>query len=193
MGRQRTLPGRLWAGYWPYIALSGALFAVGIVVGFLLVDMVSFSLLFGGQNLGDAFPEPTVELLAINNAIVIILLVLSSVTLGLVTVAILVYNGIIVGYVATLVARDVGIEVVVLGLAPHGLIEIPAFLLASAVALRFSHQVIGTVLGRRETVMTGRELRDAVAMVVFALVLIPIAAYIEAEITTMLLDGRLTR
>ncbi|MFB6179063.1 MAG: stage II sporulation protein M [Halorientalis sp.] len=186
----RSLPSRLWAAYWQYVLLSGTLFALGIVVGALLVDVISLRVLFGGRDLGSAFSKPTVGLLAANNSIVILLLVASSLSLGLLTIGILVYNGVIVGYVATLVARKSGFEIVLLGLVPHGVVEIPAFLCASAVAFRFSHQVIGAALGRREDVMTRRELRDAVAMVVLALVLIPIAAYIEAEITTKLLAGR---
>ncbi|MFD1586640.1 stage II sporulation protein M [Halorientalis brevis] len=188
----RWLPVRLWADYWRYVALSGALFAVGIVVGALLVDLVSLSVLFGGRELEGAFPEPTVGLLVVNNAIVILLLVASSLTLGLVTAAVLLYNGVIVGYVATEVAREGGLAVVLVGLLPHGVLEIPAFLFASAVAFRFTHQVLGAALGRREDVMTQRELREAAVMVVVALVLIPIAAFVEAEITTALLDGMRT-
>ena len=190
-GGWRRLPGRLWADYWRYVGLAGVLFAVGIVAGALLVDVVDLALLFGGQDLGSAFPEPTVGLLVVNNTIVIVLLVVSSLSLGLVTVAILVYNGVIVGYVATLVAREGGLDVVVLGLAPHGILEIPAFLFASAVAFRFTHQVLGAALGRREDVMTSREFREAVVMVGLALALIPVAAYVEAEITTALLEGHM--
>lgn len=187
--QSRRLPVRLWADYWRYVVLSGALFAVGIVVGALLVDLVSLSVLFGGRELDGAFPEPTIGLLVVNNAVVILLLVASSLTLGLVTIGILVYNGVIVGYIATLVAREGGLDVVLVGLLPHGVVEIPAFLFASAVAFRFTHQVLGAALGRRDDVMTRRELREAVVMVLLALVLIPIAAYIEAEITVTLLEG----
>jgi len=190
-GRQRPLPGRLWADYWRYVVLSGAVFALGIVAGALLVDVIGLRALFGGRDLGGAFPEPTVGLLVVNNGIVILILVLSSLTLGLLTVGVLVYNGVIVGYVATLVAREGGLDVVVIGLAPHGVIEIPAFFFASAVAFRFTHQVLGAALGRREDVMTSRELREAVVMVVLALALIPVAAYVEAEITTALLEARM--
>lgn len=187
--QRRPLPRRLWADYWRYVLLSGALFTLGIVVGALVVDVVSLSALFGGRTLGETFPKPTVELLVVNNTVVLLLLVASGLTLGLGTVAILVYNGVIVGFVATLVARRSGLEIIVVGLVPHGILEIPAFLFASAVAFRFSHQVLGAALGRREDVMTSRELREAAVVVGLALVLVPIAAYVEAEITTTLLEN----
>jgi len=184
----RTLPKRLWADYWRYVLLSAVLFGLGIVIGALIVDVVSLSALFGGRTIGEAFPEPSIGLLVVNNTVVLLLLVASSLTLGLGTAVILVYNGVIVGFVATLVAREGGLEIVVIGLVPHGIVEIPAFFLASAVAFRFSHQVIGAAIGGREDVMTSRELREAIVVVALALVLIPIAAYIEAEVTTALLE-----
>lgn len=181
---EASLPGRLVAVYWPYVALSGALFALGVVAGALAVDLVTLRTLFGGQPVARAFPDPTVGLLVANNGIVLLLLVASGLTLGLGTVLILVYNGV----VATLVAREAGLAVILVGLLPHGVVEIPAFLLASAVAFRFTHQVLGAARGRRTEVMTDRELRDAIVVAVVALVLVPVAAYIEAEITTSLLE-----
>lgn len=178
----------LWAHYRWYVLVSGLLFGVGIVIGTLLVGQLSLQTLFGGQTPENAFPKPTVGLLIRNNAIVVGLLVASVLTLGLAAVAILVYNGVIVGYVGRLVADRAGIEVVVLGFLPHGVVEIPAFLLASGVALRASHQLVAAVLGDRESVPTATLLRDSGIVVVVALVLIVVAAVIEAEITLRLVE-----
>jgi stage II sporulation protein M len=98
-----------------------------------------------------------------------------------------VYNGLVVGYVVAVVAAEVGPLTIAVGLLPHGVLEIPALLGAAAVAFRFSHQVLGAALGRRGSVMTRRELRDAVLVFAVALFLIPIAAFVEANVTTELL------
>ena len=189
-----SLPRRLVRHYWRYVVLSALLFVVGIAVGVVLVDLIPLDTLFGQQGFEGAFPnELTVGVLVANNALVVVLLVASSLTLGLGAIIILVYNGVIVGYVGTIVAQNAGLAVLLVGLTPHGIVEIPAFLFASAVALRFSHQVLGAATGRREDVMTSPELREAIVMSVLALALIPVAAYIEANITTQLLESFTSR
>lgn len=185
----RSVPRRLWAHYWRYVALSAVLFGTGAVVGGLAVDAVDLSLLFGSQDVRGTFPEPTVGLLVANNLVVMVLLLAGGLTLGLGTAAILVYNGFIVGYVVVLVARADGVVVPVVGILPHGVLEVPAILLASAVAFRFSHQVLGAARGRRADVMTRAELREAVLVAAVALALIPVAAYVEATVTTELVAG----
>lgn len=191
-GGWSAVPGRLWGRYWRYVAFSFGLFALGSVAGALVVDQISLGVLLGAGpgpgGLGEALPEPTVGLLVVNNAVVLLILVASGATLGLVTAGVLVFNGFIVGYVVVLVAREAGPVAPVIGILPHGILEIPAILFASAVAFRFSHQVINAARGRRDDVMTDQELRDAIVLVVVALLLIPIAAVIEARITTQLLE-----
>lgn len=189
----RGAPRRLYGSYARYVAVSFVLFALGVVAGTLVVDLVSLSALFPG---GGAFgrggngglPQPTTGLLTVNNTVVIVVLVASGATLGLLTVLVLVYNGVIVGYVSVVAARAGGLAVPVIGILPHGVLEIPAFLFASAVAFRFSHQVLAAAVGQREDVMTRQEARDTALLVVVALVLIPIAAFVEAEITVRLIE-----
>lgn len=185
----RTLPRRLWGRFWPYVAISALLFALGTVAGGLLAGAVDLAALFGSpEGLEGAFPEPTVSGLLVNNAVVLVLLVLSGLSLGLVTVAILVFNGFIVGYIGALAAGEGGLGVLAVGILPHGVFEIPAILFAAAVAFRFSHQVLAAALGRRSDVMTTRERREALALVVVSLLLLPIAAYIEVNVTATLLE-----
>jgi len=182
-----ALARRLRRRYLPYVQFSLGLFVLGVVAGALLVDVVSLSALLGSP--GDvAFPEPTVGLLVVNNSVVLLLLVASGLTLGLGTAVVLVYNGALVGYVSVLAAREGGLATPVVGILPHGVVEIPAILLASAVAFRFAHQVLLAARGRRADVMTGSELRDAIVLVVVALALVPLAAYVEATVTPALLE-----
>ena len=185
----RSVPGRVWARYWRYVALSGLLFVAGAAGGGVLVDTVALGEVFGAGGPGGSSPELTVGFLVANNALVAVLLVASGLTLGLGTTGILLFNGFIVGYVVVSVARSEGVIVPVVGILPHGVVEVPALLLASAVAFRFSHQVLAAALGRRESVMTRTERREAVLVAVLALALIPVAAVIEATVTPTLLAG----
>jgi len=191
----RGTPRRLVDSYARYVALSLVLFVLGIIGGALVVDFVSLSALlpgsggFGSETGG--LPEPTTGLLTANNSLVILVLVASSATLGLLTVLVLLYNGVIVGYVSVVAARSGGLAVPIVGIVPHGVIEIPAFLLASAVAFRFSHQVLAAAFGQRSEVMTSVEARDAAVLIGISLVMIPIAAFVEAEITVRLIEDLL--
>lgn len=186
-------PRRLYESYARYVGLSLVLFTLGIVAGVFVVDFVSLSALFPGSGAfgsgeSGGVPQPTFGLLTVNNTIVILLLVASGATLGLLTILVLVYNGVIVGYVSVVAARAGGLAVPFVGILPHGILEIPAFLFASAVAFRFSHQVLAAALGQRQDVMTRQEALDAALLVVIALVLIPVAAFVEAEITVRLIE-----
>lgn len=190
--RRRPLYRRVPANYWPYMLLAGAFFAAGGVAGALLVDIVELGEAVGARrSVGGPVQEPTVGFLIVNNAIVLVLLVASGLTLGLGTVAILVFNGAIVGYVAVLAARVGGPFAPVVGLLPHGVIEVPAMLLASAVAFRFSHQVLRAATRRRAEVMTRAERREATAATAVSLALVPVAAYVEVNVTVAVLEAYL--
>lgn len=191
----RSLPRSLWQGYWRYFLLSAVLFVAGGVLGGVLVQFVELSSILGvagfggGAGGGGEFPEITTAFLVLNNTVALFVLVLSGATLGLLTVAILLFNGALVGAVVTVTAETSGLLVPVVGILPHGVLEIPALLFAASVAFRFSHQVVLAALGRREDVMTGAEAREAAVLTGLAFVLIPVAAYIEANVTTALLES----
>ncbi|MFB6142132.1 MAG: stage II sporulation protein M [Halorientalis sp.] len=188
-----SLPRRLWRAYRPYLALSAALFALGGVLGGLLVQVVGLESIVGaagftggGGSGAGAVPEPTFWLLVVNNTVALVVLVASGLTLGLVTAGALLFNGALVGAVAVVAARA-GPLVPVVGILPHGVLEVPALLFASAVAFRFAHQVVGAARGTRETVMTAAERREATALTAVAFALIPVAALFETTVTTALL------
>ncbi len=189
----RSLPRNLWYGYRRYVALSALLFVVGGVIGGIVVQFVELSAIlstagFGGEG-GGEFPEITTAFLVLNNTVALLVLVLSGATLGLLTAAILLFNGALVGAVVVVTAETGGLLVPVVGILPHGVLEIPALLFAASVAFRFSHHVVLAATGRREDVMTDEEAKEAAVLTVLAFVLVPIAAFIEANITTALLEG----
>lgn len=188
----RSLPRNLWHGYWRYFVLSAVLFVAGGVVGGVIVQFVELSSILGVAGFGGSggeFPEITTAFLVLNNTVALLVLVLSGATLGLLTVAILLFNGALVGAVVTVTAETSGVVVPIVGILPHGVLEIPALLFAASVAFRFSHQVVLAATGRREDVMTSGEAKEAAVLTVLAFLLIPIAAYIEANVTTALLES----
>ena len=174
-----------------YLIASVALFLVGTALGVALVaggvDLLAELEL---DNLRQVFPaEPTVSFILVNNTRAFIVFLLGAFTLGLLTVLGLVVNGVLLGYVGGIAASNQGIGFVVLAIAPHGILELPALFAASAVAFRVVARVGARVLGRRSTVMSGDEWRRTAGFVVAAWVVLAVAAFVEIYVTFALVEA----
>lgn len=174
-----------------YLLVSVALFAVGTALGVALVargvDLLAELEL---DNFRQVFPaEPTVSFILLNNTRAFILFLLGAFTLGLLTVLGLVVNGVLLGYVGALAADNQGLGYVLLAIAPHGVLELPALFAASAVAFRLVARVGARVVGRRSTVMSGSEWRRTAGFVVAAWVVLAVAAVVEIHVTFRLVEA----
>lgn len=175
--------------HWPYFKLAVALFTIGILIGILMVDRVDLLAILGVEELDEVFPEEfTTLVILVNNSIVFILALVGVLSFGLLTVMILLTNGILVGYIATPIALDVGIDFLLVGLLPHGILELPAFFVASAVTFRLLHRFILRITNRRERLLDEGELKRIVMLLVAAWVVLAIAAAIEVHVTVWLLE-----
>ena len=174
----------------PYALFSTALFLVGVVGGVALVGRVD---LFAALGVGDAsglFPETvTAVTILVNNTRAVALMVLGALTLGLLTALALVFNGVIVGYVAGGIAAERGLAFVVVGLAPHGILELPAIFVAAGVAFRVVHATALRVIGRREYVLGRAGWKRTGQLLVTAWVALLVAAVVEFYVTGTLLQA----
>lgn len=113
---------------------------------------------------------------------------LGSVLLGF---EILLNSGLI-GGISVIVGIERGIAYPILGLMPHGVIEIPAFLLQIACIVVWqatvSEAIISKIKGKKlEKDKTRQGLQDALVLAITSIVLFMIAAAIETYITPYLL------
>jgi stage II sporulation protein M len=113
---------------------------------------------------------------------------LGSVLLGF---EILLNSGLI-GGISVIVGIERGIAYPILGLVPHGVIEIPAFLLQIACIVVWqvtvSEAIISKLKGKKlEKDKTRQGLQDALVLAITSIVLFMIAAAIETYITPYLL------
>lgn len=180
-----------WWDHWPYLKLAVALFAVGVLVGGALAlgDIDLFELLGFEEFLDEALPEElTTAAILINNTIVFVLALIGVLTFGLLTGIILVFNGVVVGYVATLAAQEVSVGYVLTAIVPHGILELPAFFVAAAVALRLIHRFIQRVRDRREAVLAPGDLHRIGVLILVAWIVLAIAAAIEVHVTVWLIE-----
>jgi len=105
----------------------------------------------------------------------------------------LVLNGIVLGAIAVWAGVTYGVMYPTVGLTPHGILEIPAFILQFASIIvwqQVSIKAILTKLGARrvDTQEFKQGLKDAVTLAALSISLFALAAYIETYITPHLLE-----
>jgi len=174
-----------------YLRFSVALFLLGTVGGVALVaEGVDLFARLGFEGPSGVFPaEPTVPFLLANNTRAFAVFLLGALTLGLVTVLGLVVNGVLLGYVGAVAGSQQGVGFVVLAIAPHGVLELPALFAASAVAFRVVARTALRVAGRRETVQTRAEWRRTLGFVAVAWIALAVAAVVEIHVTFRLVEA----
>jgi stage II sporulation protein M len=104
----------------------------------------------------------------------------------------LLLNGAIISIVAITAGITHGALYPILGLIPHGIVEIPAFVLQFASIIRWhvttAEAVMKKIIGEEvDGVKLKRDVKDIVILAVVSLVLFMIAAFIETYITPFLL------
>ncbi|OWA32879.1 hypothetical protein B9G55_24305 [Saccharibacillus sp. O16] len=131
----------------------------------------------------------------LNNAIKAVLVILFGAFFGLAPLFFLILNGMILGFVVQLShdqGRDMA-ELIFQGLLPHGIIELPAIVIACAYGLKFGGMVIGTLFSlgadKRQQLASRWEegLKQLAGAAVWVVILLFIAAIIESTITYNLL------
>ena len=169
-----------------YVPVATLVLGVSTVAGFLLgsavpVEEIPMPDASGGDT--GVFPPLTTVDLAVNNLVAMFVMLLGAVSLGLMTLFALLLNGLLIGAVVGLALQTLDPLVVLALLLPHGILEIPAFLIASAVGLRFARLTVRYVRGLESDLVTRRDLREAGWLVAVSALLIVVAAYVEANVT----------
>ncbi|PZT54913.1 stage II sporulation protein M [Paenibacillus silvae] len=132
-----------------------------------------------------------------NNAIKSILVIYAGIFFGILPIIFLLINGMVLGFVvhATMNNGASFFDIVVKGLLPHGIIEIPVIIIACAFGLKFGGLTISSLaqLGGEKRALIGTRWREFVKMTLTAsfwvVILLFIAAIIESTITYALVRG----
>ncbi|WP_255169479.1 stage II sporulation protein M [Natrononativus amylolyticus] len=199
-----TAPDRLsaaWAEHRRYVWFATGLFAVGSLLGAVLllagIDLTELFLELVGDELGLEDGEPgeefelelTATFFILNNTPPFVMSILGAFTLGVFTAFVMVLNGVLVGNIALSMAGLAGVGFIVVGLAPHGIFELPALFVASGVGFRLVHRFGQRVLGTRESFLTRAYLSRTGLLVLFAWLVLVVAAFVEAYVTPALLEA----
>ncbi|MDY8025942.1 stage II sporulation protein M [Paenibacillus polymyxa] len=187
------------------ILISVLLFCTSIVVGWLSTGTIQSMLAQQMEGLGGVaqrlqnseHPQWSFFVfIFFNNAIKCVLVIFMGALFGIVPIIFLVVNGMILGFVVHL-QTDMGrsmYEVVVKGLLPHGVIELPVLIIACAFGLKFGINImttIGTSIGlKRKGTGPSWEvfMKQTLTVSIWSVILLLIAAAIESGITYRLLS-----
>ena len=176
---------------WIFIAIF--LFGIGLVFG--LATPASIINLFSEdittlQELSDIlvpFKFLTVILILAKNASALLLSFALSPFFCLVPILALTFNGWLLAFVSATVTQEESLGFVLAGLLPHGVFELPAFILGEAAALSFGAMAIWALFKKERRTLLMPSLKQNLRHLMMALALLVPAAIIEIYITPLLL------
>jgi stage II sporulation protein M len=187
-----------------YFIAAALVFVAGVVLGFGYSDRfeaVLQSQIEGLRELARSIQAKDHSMLwlfgfiFLNNALKSILIIFAGMFFGLLPIGFLLINGMVIGYLAELQAEAGLMGLFLKGILPHGIIEIPAIVLACAYGIKF-----GTIMGKgllRLLSSRGRSVFAAdlerfikltVPLVGLLVVSLLVAAIIESTITPWLIQ-----
>lgn len=196
--REREVIGILFYGRMnQYLRISLLIFVIGLVLGAvfakplqtalspLMTDLKTLALGMKHETFGAMMMT-----LFLHNLRTSVFMMVGGILFGIFPALFVLVNGALVGYVIAITYQTTHVNPFLLfaaGILPHGIFEIPAYLLASAFGIRAGVVLIRT-MGRHLEHDNWRKLgKDMVPTLVIVVVLLFVAANIETGITPLLL------
>ena len=138
-----------------------------------------------GQIMGNSSPEIFVKLF-FNNFEACILLFLGGASFGILTIFIMSLNGIVIGAIMEIIHKDHSAVFVAAAILPHGIFEIPAFIIAGALGILLAQSLIAEWYGGADTAADAQKM--AKTFLLWVLPLVAVAACVEAFITPLVIQ-----
>ena len=176
------------------ILLSLAVFLIAAIAGWLAV---SNDPVIGQELMNLINAEIFMQLMSENPAIVSLnifinnlqasaILFLGGASFGLITILILTLNGVIIGIVAEMIRQEQGLIFFLAGVLPHGIFEIPAFILAGSYGILLGGELWRELSGDGDAIAAAMKYGRKFLRLV--LPLLAVAACIEGFITPEILN-----
>jgi len=177
---------------WLIIATSlfGAGFILGLVVPASITSLLSEDIVALEElaNLLATLPQFAVlVIIFITNASTLLVSFILSPIFCLWPILVLTLNGWLLAFVSTTVAQEESFGFVLAGVLPHGVFELPAFILGQAAALSFGTTVILALFKKERRELILPNLKQNLRYLLIALALLLPAAIIETYVTPLLL------
>jgi len=128
--------------------------------------------------------DPTAFLFIEHNGSIIVSMILGSLLFGVTTIVNLLLNGAAFGMVISDMLKNGTSVIEIFSITfPHALFELPATWIAGAAGFKIPYELTRHFLGKKEHILNKQEINDFLTLAVTALILIVIAAFVEANIT----------
>jgi stage II sporulation protein M len=180
----------------PHIKTSLLVFFIGMILGLMIVSRFPQLTEYFGDSLANFIKIfhglPKFQLavaIFFNNASKTLLAIVLGSLFGVVPVIFLFANGLALGVVFTLATQVKGFWLTLLGILPHGIIELPAVFLGTSIGLMLGSHALKLIRRHRDAALVA-ELKRGVRF--FCSVIAPLlllAAFVEAYVTAALLSG----
>lgn len=177
-----------------------ALFVIGLVLGTVNADAIATFASSQLEGLGEvrdmieATKSPQLNLflfIFFNNAIKGVVIIYAGILFGILPIIFLVVNGVVIGFVLQLASNN-GADVtdlIIRGLLPHGILEIPAIIIACGYGLHFGYIVLKS-MKRSDSAKRAGEWKEFMKSTLTAsfwvVLLLFVAAIIESTLTLYL-------
>lgn len=177
---------------WIFVAVG--LFAIGMAIGlaiptaladFLAEDMAALEEL--AAILGP-FQISTAIFIFFKNVSALVISFIFSPLLCLTPILALTANGLVLSFISTLVVQKESLGLLLAGLLPHGIFELPALIIGEAAALSFGAMAIVALISKEKRSQLKPNLKQNLRYLVFAFALLLPAAIIETYITPLFLS-----
>lgn len=179
-----------------FVVVSASFFIISFILGYLLAGESTTpppelieplrrlaELIAGGD------PLYQVAFIFVNNAVKSFLNVLLAPVFGIYPLTFILLNGFMTGFIASASVSRSGPLVVLFGLLPHGVLEIPAIIVSNALGLRIAFITMKKLL-RMGHVNLRRELLSSLALVAKRVVpILLISAFVEIYISKSLVEA----
>jgi stage II sporulation protein M len=197
----------LWAVNKTYVYAAGLLLIAGVLIGYVqadLVDAFAKKMLSQIEEIVDKIKNRgggvsvTFWAIFLNNLFSAVSMMLMGLIVAVVPIFGLLSNGVLLGYLMQKMAAA-GMNpflLVLVGIMPHGIFELPAVVFAAALGIRYGTLMIRSVgaiwLVERRTALqqdwisSVKQFPLALAVIVFLLV---VAAFVESAITPEIIKG----
>ncbi|WP_129598927.1 stage II sporulation protein M [Methanohalophilus profundi] len=171
--------------------LSVAVFFISAVAGYIYTSMNPASAEVSLQELQslvdiikELSPLQIMLFIFLNNALKSLAVILLGVSLGVIPLLFLAYNGYVLGAVAHVAGAEEGLLFVLLAIIPHGLIELAMIFISVAIGVRIGLTTLAKLRG--QTVSVKQEITAGVAVFLrFVAPLLLVASVIETFVTPL--------
>jgi stage II sporulation protein M len=176
-------------GLAPIFSICCFLFLFSLAMGYALGGNLNGNAL---QDLLGTFPDISsmslpelFAFIAANNTVKSLLFMFGGLLGGVLPLFFVIFNGFTVGWVAYELGTTQGLGYVVAGLTPHGIVEIPAILLAMSMGMSLGYTTLNSLRGQGNVV---KEVKTALGFFITRVFpLLILAAVIEVTLTPLVI------